>query len=61
MIKKPKWFFNEKTFLKILTFCGLKRNFFNFLQDITFDTFVLSTYVLYWEYYRKIKTQTVIE
>ena len=43
-----------------------KRDFFNFLQVITFDTFhasklKFSTYVLYWEYYRKIENQIVID
>ena len=43
-----------------------KRDFINFFQVITFDTFMLANlnfmhiYVLYWEYYRKIKNLTVI-
>ena len=51
--------------LKNLEILQSKRDFFNFLQAIAFDTFharklKLSTYVLYWEYYRKIKNQKVV-
>ena len=48
--------------LKNLEILQSKRDFF---QAIAFDTFharklKLSTYVLYWEYYRKIKNQKVV-
>ena len=74
MVKKAKWFFDGKNSffqnIKVENFKNLetlqsKRGFFHFLQAITFDTFhasklEFSTYVLYWEYYRKIKNQIVI-
>ena len=51
MVKKDKWFFDGKKFWffkiirlkisKILKFSGL-RDFFNFLQALTFDIFMLA-------------------
>ena len=68
MVEKAKWLFDGKKFnisnkvenFKNLEILQSKRDFFNFLQAITFDTFhanklKFSTYVLYWEYNRKIK------
>ena len=74
MFKKAKWFFDGKNSIfqnvKVENFKNLgilqpKRDFFNFLQAITFDTYhasklTFSTYVLYWEYNRKTKNQIVI-
>ena len=73
MVKKAKWFLDGKKSIfqnsKVQNFKNLeilwsKRDFFKFLVAITFDTFhasklKFSTYVLYWEYYRKTKNQIV--
>ena len=51
MVKKAKWFFDGKQLIfqnnKVKNFKNLKilqskREFFNFLQVITFDTFMLA-------------------
>ena len=74
MVKKAKWFIDGKKSIfqnmKVENFKNLeilwsKRDLFRFLQAIIFDTFhasklKFSAYVLYWEYYRKIKNQIVI-
>ena len=72
MVKKTKWLFdwensifqnkNVKNFKNLEILCS--KRFFQFSSDNNFwhiyaGKLKFSTYVLYWEYYEKIKNQTV--